>query len=58
MKYRVVFTQSYEYIVDIDIDEDFDCENEAIEKAYKEFKSDMLRPIAHTSYDNVEIEEC
>ena len=52
MIYKVTFIQTHEYEVKIDTDEDsdYDYEAEAIEKAEKEFRNDMSRPVAHTSY--------
>lgn len=50
MKYYVNFIQYNEYEVEAD------SESEAEDKAYTEFHNDMYRPIAHTWYDEVEIE--
>lgn len=51
MKYSVVITRYSYYTVEAE-DED-----EAEEKAIEEYQSDMLSPIADTSYDEVEVEE-
>lgn len=51
MKYSVVITRYSYYTVEAE-DED-----EAEEKAIEEYESDMLSPIADTSYDEVEVEE-
>ena len=51
MKYNVTFTQYYEYTVEAE------SESEAISKAEESFQSDVCRPIAYTSYDDVEVEE-
>lgn len=48
--YIVTFAQYYTYCVEAE------NEDEAENKAYKEFKSDMLIPVANTRYDDVEIE--
>ena len=48
--YVVTFTQYYTYQVEAD------NEQEAEDIAYNNFKSEMRRPIANTSYDEVEIE--
>lgn len=48
-KYKVIFTQYYEYEVEAKND------NEAHDKAYEEFVSDMRYPVAHTIYDEVEV---
>ena len=50
--YNVRFTQFHEYI-EIEAED----EDEAVEIAEKEFKTDMYRPIAYTDYDEVEIAE-
>jgi hypothetical protein len=50
MNYKVTFIQYNTYEVEADDD------GEAEVKAYKEFYNDMVRPIAHTYYDEVEIE--
>lgn len=50
MKYYVNFIQYNEYEVEAD------SESEAEDKAYREFHNDMCKPIAHTWYDEVEIE--
>lgn len=49
--FDVTFIQYYTYMVEAD------DENEAEDLAHKEFLSDMRSPIAHTSYDEVEVEE-
>ena len=49
-KYRVIFTQYYEYEVDANND------NEAHDKAYKELEAEMRYPVANTIYDEIEIE--
>lgn len=49
MKYSVVITRYRYYTVEAE-DED-----EAEEKAIEEYESDMLSPIADTSYDEVEV---
>lgn len=51
MIYTVRFVQHHTYYVDAD-DKD-----EAFDKAKEEFVEDMRRPIAITTYDDVEIEE-
>ena len=50
MKYYVTFIQNHNYEVEAD------SESEAENKAYKEFASDMRYPVAHTWYDEVEID--
>lgn len=50
MKYRVIFTQYYEYEVEANDD------NEAHDKAYAEFEAEMRYPVANTIYDEIEIE--
>lgn len=50
MKYTVTFVQYHTYEVEAD------SESEAETKAYKEFTSDMWRPVARTCYDDIEIE--
>lgn len=57
MRYYVTFIQNHNYEVEAN------SESEAESKAYKEFASDMRYPVAHTWYDEVEIdydeeEEC
>ena len=49
-EYRVEFVQYHYYYVEAK-DED-----EAYDKGYKEFVSDMRTPCANTSYDDCEIE--
>lgn len=49
-KYRVIFTQYYEYEVEAKNDD------EAHDKAYKEFAAEMRYPVANTIYDEVEVE--
>lgn len=51
MKYEVTFTRYHTYTVEAEDDD------QAEKLAYKEFESDMRRPIADTYYDDVEIEE-
>ena len=50
MKYYVSFIQYHNYEVEAD------NESEAENKAYKQFASDMRRPVAQTWYDDVEID--
>ena len=50
MKYRVVFTQYYEYEVEAKND------SEAHDKAHQEFAAEMRHPVANTVYDEMEIE--
>lgn len=51
MKYTVTITKYHYYEVEAD------NEVKAEEKAIEEFETDMRRPIADTSYDEVEVEE-
>lgn len=51
MRYRVAFSQYSVYEVEAA------NENDAIDIAYKDFKSEMSYPVAHTIYDDVEAEE-
>ncbi len=51
MKYRVTFTQCYDY--DIEAED----EDEAVSTAEREFRTDMLMPVARTVYDYVDVEE-
>lgn len=57
---HVIFTQYYEYEVEVSdelYDEDIEAaEEEAIDLAKERFKREMYRPIARTTYDDVEIE--
>lgn len=50
MNYTVTFVQYYTYEVEAENDQ------EAENKAYEEFRADMCCPIAHTHYDDVEVE--
>lgn len=50
MQYTVTFTQCWSYDVDAKTME------EAEDLAYKKFEAEMLRPVAHTGYDEVEID--
>jgi hypothetical protein len=59
-KFRVTFTQYWDYDVVVECDEDedyYDVEDEAIALAEEKFEIAMLRPIAHTDYDEVEATE-
>jgi hypothetical protein len=49
-EYTVTFIQYHTYTVDAD------NENEALSNAEKEFNADMRSAIAHTYYDDYEIE--
>lgn len=51
MKFEVTFTQYYTYEVEAK------SEDEAVSKAYRQFESDMLNPVANTAYDDVDVEE-
>ena len=51
MRYIVTFSQYSEYEVEAN------SESEAIDVAYKDFKTEMSRPVAHTIYDDVEVAE-
>lgn len=51
MRYRVTFSQYSVYEVEAN------SEGDAINVAFKEFKTEMSRPVAHTIYDDVEAEE-
>lgn len=51
MKYVVTFTKYYSYDIEAE-----NCE-EAKDKAYKEFASDMTKPSTNVVYDEVDIEE-
>lgn len=57
---KVTFTCYYEYEVTVDpelYEEDPEAaEDEAIEKAYKEFCAMRHYPVADTTYDEVEVE--
>ena len=58
-KYRVTFTQRYDYDVEVEAPEgssDFANESEAEDKAYDLFRADMHYPVARTEYDEVEVE--
>lgn len=50
MIYNVTYTQYWTYFVDATTVDD------AESLAYRKFEADMLRPIAHTDYDDVEID--
>lgn len=50
-EYRIYFTKYYTYYVEAE------TEDEAIEIAEKDFRTDMCCPIADTTYDEVEVEE-
>lgn len=50
-EYFVTFTQYHCYTVEAENEE------EAEQKAYKEFQSDMRSPIAQTWYDDCDIDE-
>ena len=50
MNYKVTFTQLYTYKVEAD------NEDEAFNKAHKEFVSEMCYPVANTLYDYLDIE--
>ena len=50
MVYNVTFTKYYEYEVEAE------TEREAEDEARRQFVSDMMRPVADTSYDEVEVE--
>lgn len=51
MLYDVRFYQVFEYEIEAEDEE------EAFNKAHKEFIAEMCRPIANTNYDDYEIEE-
>ena len=51
MKYKVTFVQYHEYYVEAE------DETEAEDIAYKEFQTDMRRPVAKTWWDDIEVEE-
>lgn len=50
--YKVWFTKYFEYDVEAD------SEDEATDLAYDLFCAEQRMPIANTSYDEVEVEEC
>lgn len=50
MRYCVTFIQNNVYFVDADDD------NDAERKAYDEFCSEMSYPVAHTHYDECDVE--
>jgi hypothetical protein len=50
MRYRVTFTQYYEYEVEAETDD------EAEEIAFEDFEAAMRSPIARLYYDDVEID--
>ena len=50
MEYSVTFTQYWDYVVEAKTTE------EAIDKAHEHFLADMRRPVAITSYDDVEVD--
>ena len=50
-KFKVIFTQYHEYYVEAE------TEDEAEDIAYKDFQSDMRRPVAQTWWDEIEVEE-
>ena len=50
-KFKVVFVQNHEYFVEAE------DETEAEDIAYREFQSDMRRPVAQTWWDDIEVEE-
>lgn len=56
----VTFVQYYNVEVEVDdelLEEDPQgAEDEAFDKAYEDFESYMCMPLAHTNYDEVEIE--
>ena len=56
----VTFVQYYNVEVEVDdelLEEDPQgAEDEAFDKAYEDFESYMRMPLAHTNYDEVEIE--
>jgi hypothetical protein len=60
MTLKVWFTQYYDYDIEVDDEEyenDPDCvEDRAKDEAYEYFRRDMSRPVAHTWYDEVEVE--
>lgn len=49
-EYNVTFMQYHEYTVEAE------SESDAERKAYQKFKNDMCSPVAHTHYDDVEVE--
>ena len=49
-RYRVIFTQNYDYEVESE------NESKADSLAYKNFESDMRYPVANTSYDECTVE--
>lgn len=57
---NVTFTQYYSFEVEIDDelyeDDPWTAEEQAIEKARKQFDAVMRQPIARTYYDDVEVE--
>ena len=57
---HVTFTCYYDYEVEIDdtlYDEDpWAAEEQAIEDAYEQYKAIKSRPVADTTYDEVEVE--
>ena len=48
--YDVTFTQNHTYSVTADTEED------AVDLAERKFREDMLRPVAKTWYDEVDVE--
>ena len=50
MNYTVTFIQYHTY--EVEATDDCDAER----KAHERFRNDMLSPVAHTWYDDVEIE--
>lgn len=50
MTYTVTFTQYHTY--EVEAEDDCEAEN----KAYERFRNDMCNPVAHTWYDEVEVE--
>lgn len=49
-RYSVCFTNYHSYEVEAN------SESEAEDKAYQQYKAEMSRPIAHTGYDEVEVQ--
>lgn len=56
MKWRVTFTQNYEYEIETELMDFFEARDEAFNKAYDEFNADMHRPIGNSTYDDYEVE--
>ena len=52
---RVTFVKYYEYEVEMP-DNSFESEDKAIEEAYSDFRSEMCRPVADTTYDEVTVD--